>query len=102
MRDRVEAWKFGPVIPKLYHALKHCKDGPVIAEINASELEFVDIETDLLQQVFEAYGDLSGIALSRLTHRAKTPWDEVYVPDASHIPIPNDIIEEHYKELAEG
>ena len=99
--DKIEAWKYGPVIPRLYHAIKHCKDRPVTNHITAEELEFAEIETDLLKQVYEAYGTESGIELSRLTHMKGTPWELVYEPQYTHIPISNDIIEQHYKTLAE-
>ncbi|WP_171232993.1 Panacea domain-containing protein [Ruegeria sp. HKCCA4812] len=102
IRDRVEAWKFGPVIPKLYHAVKHCKDGPVIQTLNVVEEELVPAEETLLQEVYEIYGDISGVGLSNLTHQAGTPWDRVYVEGISNIPISNDIVQEHYHALSEA
>lgn len=101
IRDRVEAWKFGPVIPTLYHAVKHCKDGPVIGDIQVDDEEITEVEKDLISQVYGIYGDASGIALSNLTHRPNTPWYRVYEDGVSHIRIPNDIIQEHYSALAE-
>jgi uncharacterized phage-associated protein len=29
VRDRIEAWKYGPVIPKLYNAVKQYRGGPI-------------------------------------------------------------------------
>ncbi|MEM1039066.1 MAG: type II toxin-antitoxin system antitoxin SocA domain-containing protein [Pseudomonadota bacterium] len=101
-RDRIEAWKFGPVIPSLYHATKHCGDRHVIGQLPVDENdELLGVEIDLIGQIYDIYGKHSGIALSNLTHKQDTPWDRVYVPGRSHIPISNDIIEEHYKALAE-
>lgn len=100
--DPIEAWKFGPVIPRLYRAVRHCKDGPVLELLPSNQESLVPAETDMIRQVFEEYGDDSGIALSNLTHRKGTPWHTVYEDGVTHIPIPNDLIEAHYKELAEA
>ena len=101
--DRVEAWKYGPVIPKLYHSIKEFRDGPVLTDIrrNHGGRELADVENDLLKQVYSIYGRFSGIALSRMTHRQGTPWHRVYRDGIGAIVIPNDIIDEHYKMLAQ-
>lgn len=100
IRDRVEAWKFGPVIPKLYHELKGYKDGPVLNEVTCSKEDLVEIEDELIQQVYDIYGELSGIALSNLTHEHGSPWEQVFAEGVTNIVIPNDMIEEHYRALA--
>ena len=99
-RHRIEAWKFGPVIPTLYHAVKQFGDGPVYGNLphDAGD-QLVPVEDDLVRQVFEIYGGHSGIALSNITHQPGTPWARSYVPGISNIPIPDDIIREHYQQL---
>lgn len=101
IRDRIEAWKYGPVIPRLYHAAKGYEDNPILDELpQDSDDTTAPVEDNLLEQVYNIYGKHSGIALSNLTHKADTPWDRVYKPGVSNIPIPNDIIEEHYQALS--
>ena len=99
IRNRIEAWKFGPVIPDLYHTLKLHRDQPVqrIPRYPSDDLE--DDEKILVNAIFDAYGDLSGLALSNLTHKGGTPWAKVYQPNIHGIAISNDLIEEHYKEI---
>jgi uncharacterized phage-associated protein len=95
--NRIEAWKFGPVIPDLYHAVKHWRDQPV-GPIATQGLEgFGENEKELVDATYEAYKGVDGIALSNLTHQPGTPWDEVYRADRANTPIPNDLIENHYK-----
>jgi uncharacterized phage-associated protein len=95
--NRVEAWKFGPVIPSLYHAIKHWRDKPV-GRIDTTGLEgFRDGEPDLVDAIYEAYKGMDGISLSNLTHQPGTPWAEVYRPDHANITIPDDLIEHHYR-----
>lgn len=101
IRDDVQAWRYGPVIPRLYNSVRDFRGNPVrgpIATPNDDRLTAAD--EDIIQQVYGIYGDRSGPALSRLTHARGTPWALTYVPDEFGIVIPNDLIEDHYKRLA--
>jgi uncharacterized phage-associated protein len=101
--DQIQAWEYGPVIPTLYSAIKDFRDRPVHGPIQgAPNTEMTAAEKKLVRQVVEIYGGKSGPALSRLTHAAGTPWEQVYEPGSFGIPIPNDIIEDHYQQLAEA
>ncbi len=100
--NKIEAWKFGPVIPILYHSIKDRRDKPVRkVEVNGLE-QLTDDEREFLEDVYDAYKDFSGIDLSNLTHQRGTPWHQVYRPDRVHIRIPDDLIQDHYQELASG
>lgn len=109
----VEAWKYGPVIPSVYHKFKSYGDTPIKSQ--AEELHVVNDEiiflfpnvTDesakkLLENVWNAYSNLDGLQLSTLTHQKGTPWDVIWNErggkDFKSEPIPNDLIEKHYKE----
>lgn len=102
INNTVEAWRYGPVVGELYQALKWYGSGYVSQPIGmAPEFEQLDPqETDLIEQVWEKYGQLSGIALSRLTHAAGTPWFRTWHAHGQNAPIPNDLIEEHYAQRA--
>lgn len=97
--DRIEAWKYGPVIPDLYQATKRWGRAPIpLANIEGG-IE-VDASTEaFLQDVFDKYGHMDGIALSALTHRPGTPWFMVYQDGEFGIEIPDDLIKGHYKKL---
>ena len=98
--DRIEAWKYGPVIPKLYHATKQFGRNPIPADlINEDSQSEVEPEIiKFLSEVVEKYGNLSGIELSQLTHLPGTPWDEVYEPNVLGKDIPDDLIKQHYSD----
>jgi uncharacterized phage-associated protein len=98
--DHVEAWQYGPVIPKLYNAIRHFKSDPVTGLLNARDTELDDVEADIVKQTFDVYGGKTGPALSRLTHMPGGPWDTVYERGSFGTDIPNDIIEDHYRQLA--
>jgi len=98
-KDRIEAWKFGPVIPTLYRATKHFGRNQITAEyIDDDEDSAVDNEVvAFLDDVVGKYGRLSGFALSNLTHRSGTPWDQRYIDGVQNIEIEDDLIKAHYK-----
>lgn len=101
IRDEVQAWKYGPVIPRLYNSIKEFRDNPVCGPLSVRDCPaLIEIETDLIGQVYDEYGSMTGPALSRLTHKQGTPWALTYRDGVNGLVISNDIIEEHYNQLA--
>lgn len=99
--DEIQAWQYGPVIPRLYNIMRRFRGSPVEGPLRASEVDEIGKrELDLINQVYEMYGNLSGPALSRLTHAKDTPWHMTYEDGVFGIRIPDDIIEDHYARLA--
>lgn len=95
--DRIEAWKYGPVIPNLYRATKHFGGGEIPHSMIAdSPLSNPALES-FLESIVTNYGGYSGIALSNLTHRSGTPWQQMYRPGVMNIEIPDHLIREHYE-----
>lgn len=98
--NTVQAWKYGPVIPELYHATKKFGSYPVDADfidmfspkqLSADDKHFVKL-------VWNAYKNLNGLQLSTLTHAEGTPWQKTY--DGGHFKsIPNTLIEEYYTKM---
>jgi uncharacterized phage-associated protein len=103
IKDDVEAWQYGPVIPKLYRQTRQYKGSPVTEVLSQpfGEKPLDEAEDDVIQQVFNVYGGRTAMQLSRMTHAAGTPWDLTYEPGGFGDVIPNDLIEEHYRRLAE-
>lgn len=100
IRDKIQAWKYGPVIPDLYRAVCAYKDQPITRLIPCGEGTFTAIEEDLIRQVFDAYGFYSGPQLSDITHEPGSPWDHVWTRGGRNQQIPDNIIENYYEKLA--
>jgi uncharacterized phage-associated protein len=100
IRDEVQAWRYGPVIPRLYNAVRQYRAGPVTRQLTAPAEELDEFEDDIIGQVYRLYGKKSGVTLSRLTHAPDTPWALSYEPGEFGTPIPQDLIQEHYQQLA--
>lgn len=101
IRDDVQAWQYGPVIPRLYNALRNYKGDSVTSKLKADNATLNSNENSVVEQVYDIYGKMSGSKLSRLTHAPKTPWAKTYRDGVFGIKIRNDLIEDHYEELAD-
>ena len=101
IRDDVQAWQYGPVIPTLYNEMREYRSAPVTRQLRSPSHDALSAtEDDLVCQVYKIYGKKSGPALSRLTHAEGTPWALTYRPGTFGLVIPTDIIEDHYQQLA--
>lgn len=101
IRDEIQAWQYGPVIPRLYNRLRRFKASAVTGPLNEADNEPLDPQAEsVIDQVYNLYGKLPGPALSRMTHATGTPWQLTYKPGSFGIVIPNDLIEDHYVRLA--
>lgn len=100
LREAIEAWKYGPVIPSLYHSFKAYGNNPlpVIAATDAAidDNEHEDIRR-LLDRVWESYSKFTPLQLSTITHQSDTPWSQVYDQRQRHTVIPDELIRQHYQ-----
>lgn len=102
--EEIEAWKYGPVIPALYHQIKQYRSHPVEAELpQPTQGEHIQADDQrLLDRVWETYGQHDGITLSSITHQPGTPWDQTWDDRGIHgLIIPPSKIREHYQRLAQ-
>lgn len=101
-QNKIEAWQYGPVIPDLYHATKSYGRNPIpLSAIGDPEdIQVTPEDRAFLTDVVNKYGNLDGIALSYLTHKAGTPWTQIYYPGVRNTEIPDTLIAQHYRELA--
>lgn len=84
IRERVEAWQYGPVVRSVYDAFKFCGRQKITEPATTGiKEEMVPIEKlaadetiELLDEVWEIYGKHTGPELSKLTHEENTPWDD--------------------------
>jgi len=107
--EGIEAWRHGPVVNSLWGILQDV-EGDVLREPiqpffgTTPDIDPSDKFTqELIDEVWDAYGDFRAIKLSNLTHMPDTPWDQVKkenngsLPD--HEPIEDEKIEQYFKDL---
>lgn len=105
----VQAWKWGPVFPDLYHSVKHWGNRPIREPVRDywDEDEVPPVpdddssESHLIDDVWSIYRGYTGSQLSRLTHAADTPWDQVVKERQGrwYPEISDGLIDQHYKEM---
>ena len=118
IEEEVEAWKYGPVVPSVYHAAKKY-GGRKITEllysgIPTSDKEDVkgaiafisgrmsDGQKAVLDGVLAVYGKFTGFELTDRTHVQDSPWERFYKPRSYGQKIPNHIIKSYYKEAIDN
>ena len=99
-KQAVEAWKYGPVVPDVYHALKAWKREKVTKQIAGYECgeDFDDQATDILEQAYDLYGPLYGYQLSDITHRPDSPWFVTRTTKFPSSEISNDLIQDFFSQ----
>jgi uncharacterized phage-associated protein len=76
--DDLQAWRWGPVVPAVYHQLPDGQGANVL-----SEKAFADVpdvqgdEAEFVKCVWEAYNGYSALQLSRMT-REEPPWRKAW------------------------
>lgn len=102
IKDHVEAWKYGPVVPKVYHQYKRYRDTSIREIPETPPSVFSEEERSIMDQVWKHYGHFTGPQLSTLTHQPGTPWDTTIRFRGQGAVISNDLIEQHYRSLAQA
>ncbi len=70
--DEIQAWVHGPVVPALYHVYADYK-WTVIPKTDFDESKFNESVLNVLEAVYNTYGEFSGDQLESLTH-SEDPW----------------------------
>jgi uncharacterized phage-associated protein len=98
--EPVEAWQYGPVVPSVYHAVKHFRSSPVTTIPDApSDYEFSVDERSIMDTVAKEYGPHGGVVLSTATHQPGTPWHQTWSALGKNAEISNDLIEDFYSDI---
>lgn len=106
--EGAQAWKYGPVIPSIYHAFKHYGNNQIsqpgyIFTVDGLITPAIKDKSkiDFLNKVWDVYKDYNGLQLSTLTHQKNTPWDIIWNQNGGNKndsqPISNKLIQDHYK-----
>ena len=106
--EPIQAWRFGPVIPSIYHEFKEYGAKRIdrlstIFDISLGETIKPQVTNekviDLLKVVYKEYGVLDSLYLVDLTHMEGSPWFETYKDNDYCLEIPKKTIESYYKKL---
>ena len=107
--EAVEAWDYGPVIPRVYDSFKSYRasqitdmakmlvDGQIVVPMVQPDDEVV---VALLEKVWSGYGKRDALYLSTITHLPNTPWSNARSFNGKNAIITQDAIKAHYTQLS--
>ena len=96
IEERLEAWDYGQVFPKLYQNIKNFGKIKINETIPSSISEVIEIEdSKFLDKIWSMYGKFDGVQLSAMTHSDNTPWKNSYCYGCNS-EIEDEKILEHY------
>lgn len=101
-----QAWAHGPVSPVLYEQYKEYRWNP-IEKSAGSSVDFTRTQIDLLESVWETYGEYSANEIENLTHE-EDPWinarrkSGVVAGESSNEVIAASDMEEYYSSIYTG
>ncbi len=93
--NRIEAWKFGPVVPDVYLGFRN-QGMQIDKPLQIESDKIGTAEEKFLTEIYEIYGDLNPYHLSKLTHVPGGPWEITMRIGGLFSEIPNDLIKQHY------
>lgn len=116
IKDSINAWKYGPVIPNLYNKLQHHRGLPITKKIpfieetlrykktddniikllNPKIEEKDEINEAIITKVWDEYKNFTTAQLSRMTRGKDTPWSKTPIT----MEIDNELIKAYYEELS--
>jgi uncharacterized phage-associated protein len=115
--EKIQAWKYGPVIPSVYHKVKVYGTNPIIEKIRDIQVKDNSVsfttpeldpekdkyEIEFLDFIWELYSKFSPIQLANLSHVKGGPWDKVSSQFSGQIPpdidIDDSLIKEYFNTL---
>ena len=71
--ETIEAWKHGPVCPRLYQPLKIFGASPITASIDPEKISLTEQERSIINMVYSTYRQYSSSGLRKITHN-DGPW----------------------------
>lgn len=90
-KENIDAWEHGPVVPMLYKEYKDFGAGSIPIPEGFSDDVLSSDEKDLIDEVYEVYGQFSAWKLRNMTHE-EDPWKNTLRGDT----INHDIIREYF------
>lgn len=78
--NKVYAWNYGPVVVDVYHEFKEYGANPLPVPNNFDYDSIPEEVQDLIDEVWDVYGQYSALKLMNLTHE-ESPWKDTNQSD---------------------
>lgn len=103
--EPIQAWQYGPVIPRVYRAFNKFGSRPIteyaVQDFSnlAYKAEFESNDLRLIHTVVDAYGHMHAFQLSNSMHQPGTPWTETRNAKGAYAAIDPGLIKSHFLDL---
>ncbi len=101
IEEPVEAWRYGPVVPSVYHSFKGFGD-QTITVTAADQAELIDRDKEFISTFERPHRRLGGLQLSTMTHARGTPWHTTIRSHGEGSIIPDGLIKDYYHRMLTG
>ena len=116
--EEIQAWRYGPVIPALYNALRvhggapiprlySCRTPVIGPDLGGRMGELAGMfepeNLEIVEKTVETFRDYKAFQLSYITHMDGSPWKAAYGRDGLYAPIEDGEMMSYYRrQLKEG
>lgn len=105
LKDNIQAWQFGPVVPKIYQEYKLYGSRPItdtdlLMTGDSKQYSLAQLNRDAISTIdytWEALKHVSAAQLSNWTHKEESPWFKYYSPGSFDVVIPDEDIQDYFK-----
>lgn len=105
--ESFQAWKYGPVIPDIYHAYKMYGSNPInevtwVLNGACSDEDLALMSENAKKTINYTWDSLKGInavQLSNWTHKEGSPWKKYYTDGINDVRIPNEDITSYFNQF---
>lgn len=112
IRENIEAWQYGPVVPEIYHQYRFYGSKPIrnndylFNEQLSNEKQMqkaIDKLDDnakaAIAYTFEATKDLTAFSMTRWSHKPEGPWSKYYLNTPKGTPIDSADIQSYFQKF---
>lgn len=121
IKDKIEAWNYGPVVPSIYNDFRQFGNEPITIPaqsyrwdngnvlVSTPEVPLGDAHEaarEVLKRVWNVYKGRTALELSKMTHAPDAPWSQVTArsggkAEANPV-IPNDLIRNYFAQMGQA
>lgn len=96
---KIEAWEHGPVVRELWFQFNSLGSNSIPAPEHLNRADYSQDELELMDEVFEVYGQFSAWKLRNMTH-AEPPWSVAY-SQGKNTEITHESLKSYFSTLVE-
>ncbi len=119
IKDKIEAWNYGPVVPSIYNDFRQFGNEPITVPaqrfqwdnekvlVSTPEIPLGDTHDtarEVLKRVWDVYKGRTALELSKMTHAPDAPWSQVMARSGGPVNpiIPNDLIRNYFAQMGQA